>query len=125
MLKAAEKKMLFMAMVLIFLFVLNGITVSLRTLYAKKFEEALFEYALCGMITRKDELNHCDKDELERYSFTGLSAISAALQIVLVPAFFLIIAIKWTSVAKFVRLKAVKMTICVSLKGKNNERFEI
>ena len=88
--------MLLMTAVLVFVTILNGMTVTLKSAYAKEFQMALADYVLCGMTYE----NHCDKSELEKYSFAVLEAISTALQIVMAPALFLLITISWTGLIR-------------------------
>ena len=110
--------MLLMIMVVIFATMMNGILVSLRLAYTDEYQEALLEYIICEMTAYKNEESHCDKDDLERYSFAISSAVSLAIITVLTPAFFLVITIKWTGI-----IANFKKTAQVMCRKSQEERY--
>ena len=114
--------MLLMTAVLVFVTILNGMTVTLKSAYAKEFQMALADYVLCGMISYE---NHCDKSELEKYSFAVLEAISTALQIVMAPALFVLITISWTGLIRCINRTVQVMCRLYSNKDVVHEDEEV
>ena len=86
---------------------LNGILCTLLVSAQAKRKSALNLNFLCelpGFLDKENDMTACSKDELEKYSYTGLSYVSTIFTFALLPLVILLTVMKWH---RFIQLMKV------------------
>ena len=78
---------------------LNGIYYTLLVSAQAKFNSALNLNFLCELpgyiLDKENDMTRCSKDELEKYSFAGLSYVSTIFTFALLPLVIILTMMKW------------------------------
>ena len=101
---------------------LNGIFYTLSVTAQTKLSRALNENFLCelpGYFVDKENITTCSKDELEKYSYIGLSYMTTIFTYALLPLVFLLTNIPWLNFVQrmkvLFRKKKAEQTTTLSL----------
>ena len=100
----AEKKIIFLLCLVSALCTVFGIYTTLLLAGSNELQAALNRYLLCelpGYIrNNENDMTTCSKDEIEKYSYTGLSIAYVIFFYVLCPLTFLLTIIEWKGFIK-------------------------
>ena len=104
----AEKKILLLSFIVGCVAALNGIYFTLSVSAQAKRNSALNLNFLCELpgyiIDKGNDMTTCSKDELEKYSYTGLSSVSTIFTFALLPLVFLLTMMKWYRFMQLMKL---------------------
>ena len=103
----AEKKLLLLAFFVGSVLAFSGIYYILQLSLLKKRQATLNRYLLCELpgyiMDNENDMTVCSKDELEKYSYTGLYIAYIIFTYSLLPLVFLLTIIEWRSLAQTVK----------------------
>ena len=115
---AAEKKLLLLACFVGGVSTISGIYYTFLLSRHDELETALQSYFLCELpgyiMHNENDMITCSKDEMVKYSYTGLSIVYTVFTYALLPLVFLLAIIEWRSSIQ-------KMKELLHMKNKNNE----
>ena len=97
---------------------ISGVYITLLLSQNNELEAALKSYLLCELpgyiMHNENDMITCSKDEIVKYSYTGLSIAYAVFIFALLPLVFLLAIIEWRSSIQ-------KVKELLHMKNKNNE----
>ena len=95
----AEKKIIFLLCLVSIACTVSGAYNTLLVSGGNELEAALNSYLLCELpgyiMNSESDLTTCSKDEIEKYSYTGLSIAQIIFNYTLTPLIFLLTIIEW------------------------------
>ena len=96
---AAEKKLLLLSCFVGGVSTLSGVYYTLLLSQKNELQAALNSYLLCELpgyiMNNENDMITCSKDEIEEYSYTGLSIAFIVFTYVFLPLVFLLAIIEW------------------------------
>ena len=99
---------------------LNGILFTLSISAQTKLSRALYDNFLCELpgyiLNQENNKTTCNKDELEKYSYSNLSYVSTIFTFALLPLVILLYMITWQRCMKW-------MKVLQEIQQKNNFKF--
>ena len=100
----AEKKLLLLAFFVGGILTISGIYYTLQLSLLNERQATLNRYLLCELpgyiMDNENDMTTCSKDELEKYSYTGLYITYIMLTYALLPLVFLLTIIGWRSLVQ-------------------------
>ena len=95
----AEKKLIFLLCLVSISCTVSGAYNTLLLSGGNELEAALNSYLLCELpgyiMNNESDMTTCSKDEIEKYSYTGLSIVQIIFNYTLTPLIFLLTFIEW------------------------------
>ena len=108
---------------------INGVyyTISLHT--QSKFQAVHKNYMLCELsgysMNSGNDITTCSKDELETYSYVGLSITSSVFSFIFLPLLLLLVMIEWQHFIQWMKVLFRMKKTTVSSLSKLNSRNEM
>ena len=97
----AEKKIIFLLCLVSIISTVSGIYYTVLLSTGNEFGAAFYRYLLCELpgyiMNNENDMTTCSKDEIEKYSYTGLSITHIIFTFTLMPLMFLLTIIEWKS----------------------------